>query len=183
MLLSGANGLSLLDVATGTLSPLVEGGSSDAQTFLPSGTAVSFARGNDLYTARIIDGHVERFTFDGSETMYNGTLDWVYNEEIAIRTAQLAYSWSPDGRWFLLMRSDDAPVASYPIESFETDPPTAFSTPWSTWTSRTRWMKSMNSRMRMATKFRAATTPASGRGIVCGSLTPSPGWARNAIRN
>jgi dipeptidyl-peptidase 4 len=132
ILLSGANALWLLDVATGTLSSLAEGGSTDAQAFVPSGTAVSFVRGNDLYTARIRDGHVERFTFDGSETIYNGTLDWVYNEEIATRTAQPAYSWSPDGQWLLLMRTDDRPVASYPITSFETDPPTTLFTRYPT---------------------------------------------------
>lgn len=132
MLLSGGNGLSLLDVATGTLDSLIEGGSTDAQAFLPSGTAVSFVRGNDLYTLRISDGHISRFTFDGSETIYNGTLDWVYNEEIATRTAQPAYSWSPDGQWLLLMRTDDGPVASYPITSFETDPPTTLFTRYPT---------------------------------------------------
>ena len=132
ILLSGANALWLLDVATGTLSSLVEGGSTDAQAFLPSGTAVSFVRANDLYTARISDGQVARFTFDGSETIYNGTLDWVYNEEIATRTAQPAYSWSPDGHWLLLMRTDDGPVASYPITSFKTDPPTTLFTRYPT---------------------------------------------------
>lgn len=132
ILLSGANALWLLDVATGTLNPLAQGGPTDALAFLPSGTAVSFVRGNDLYTARITDGHVARFTSDGSETIYNGTLDWVYNEEIATRTAQPAYSWSPDGRWLLLMRTDDGPVASYPITSFVTDPPTTLFTRYPT---------------------------------------------------
>ncbi|MFI5398252.1 MAG: DPP IV N-terminal domain-containing protein [Candidatus Binatia bacterium] len=132
ILLSGANALWLLDVATGTLSPLAEGGATDAQAFLPSGTAVSFVRGNDLYTARISDGHIARFTLDGSDTIYNGTLDWVYNEEIATRTAQPAYSWSPDGQWLLLMRTDDGPVATYPITSFVTDPPTTLFTRYPT---------------------------------------------------
>jgi dipeptidyl-peptidase-4 len=132
MLLSGATALWLLDVATGTLNSLAAGSPTDAPAFLPSGTSVSFVRGNDLYTARISDGHVARFTFDGSDTIYNGTLDWVYNEEIATRTAQPAYSWSPDGRWLLLMRTDDGPVASYPITSYATDPPTELFTRYPT---------------------------------------------------
>ncbi len=132
LLLSGTNALWLLDVDTGTLTSFVEGGAVDAPAFLPSGAAVSFVRENDLYTARINDGAVERFTFDGSNTIYNGTLDWVYNEEFATRVAQPAYAWSSDGEWLFLMRTDDGPVASYPITSFETDPPTTLFTRYPT---------------------------------------------------
>ena len=132
ILLSGASALWLLDIEVGTLKPLAEGGTVDAPAFFPSGEAVSFVRENDLYTARISDGLVERFTFDGSDTIYNGTLDWVYNEEFATRVAQPAYAWSPDGNWLFLMRTDDDPVANYPITSFETDPPTTLLTRYPT---------------------------------------------------
>lgn len=132
MLLSGADCLWVFDIAAGTLSQVAAGGSINAPAFLPSGSAISYVQKNDFYTARVSDGHVERFTLDGSDIIYNGTLDWVYNEEIATRVAQPAYLWSPDGKWLLLMRTDDGPVASYPITSFATDPPTVFYTRYPT---------------------------------------------------
>jgi dipeptidyl-peptidase-4 len=123
LLLSGADALWLLDVETGALDSIALGGSSDAMAFLPSGAALSFIRGNDLYTARIRDGAVDRLTFDGSDTVYNGRLDWVYDEEFATRVAQPAYAWSPDGKWLLAMRTDDGKVPTYPVASFATEPP------------------------------------------------------------
>jgi dipeptidyl-peptidase-4 len=123
LLLSGADALWLLDAETGALASIAPGGSSDAMAFLPSGAALSFIRGNDLYTARIGDGAVDRLTFDGSETVYNGRLDWVYDEEFATRVAQPAYAWSPDGKWLLAMRTDDGKVPNYPVASFATEPP------------------------------------------------------------
>ncbi len=67
-------------------------------TFSPEGLQVAYAQGNDLYRVALADGAVTRLTFDGSETVFNGTLDWVYNEELATRSAQPAYAWSPDGK-------------------------------------------------------------------------------------
>ena len=66
-------------------------------TFSPDGWRVAYAQNNDLYMVEVAGGAVTRLTFDGSETVFNGTLDWVYNEELATRSAQPAYAWSPDG--------------------------------------------------------------------------------------
>ena len=50
-------------------------------------------------------GKIQRLTTDGGETVFNGALDWVYNEELATRAAQPAYAWSPDGNWLLYLLS------------------------------------------------------------------------------
>jgi len=110
MLLTGEKALWLLDVDSGRLDSLVEGAAKTAVAFSPTGDAVSFVQDNDLYVIRIGDGQVQRLTTDGSDTIFNGTLDWVYNEEFATRVAQPAYAWSPDGKWLLFLRLDDEGV-------------------------------------------------------------------------
>jgi dipeptidyl-peptidase-4 len=78
---------------------------------------------NDLYVAGLADGQVRRLTTNGSEAVFNGCLDWVYNEELATRAAQPGYAWSPDGRWLMYMSLDDSAVQNDPITDYRTDPP------------------------------------------------------------
>ena len=79
---------------------------------------------NDLYTVRVNDGQVQRLTTDGGETVFNGALDWVYNEELATRAAQPAYAWSPDGSWLIYLRLDESAVQNDPVTDYRPVPPT-----------------------------------------------------------
>jgi len=125
MLLAGDDYLWLLQVGTGELRQLVEAGASrTAMMFSPSGLQVSFVRDNDLYIVGIGDGLEQRITFDGSDAVFNGCLDWVYNEELATRSAQPGYAWSPDSKWLIYMRLDDSRVQNDPITDYSTVPPT-----------------------------------------------------------
>jgi dipeptidyl-peptidase-4 len=58
-----------------------------------------------------------RLTRDGGELVFNGRLDWVYEEELASRSGK-AYAWSPDGSALAYLRLDDAPVPAYPLVDF-----------------------------------------------------------------
>jgi dipeptidyl-peptidase-4 len=124
LLLTGEKALWLLDVDTGGLKSLAEGEAKTAVAFAPSGDMVSYVQDNDLYTIRIADNQIQRLTTDGSDTVFNGTLDWVYTEEFATRVAQPAYAWSPDGRWLLYLRLDDEGVQQHPVTDFRPVPPT-----------------------------------------------------------
>lgn len=125
LLLAGEDALWRLDVTSGTLQQVIAGGDDKtALMFLPSGKSVAFAQDNDLYTVAMDEGRVQRLTTDGSETIFNGTLDWVYNEELATRAAQPAYAWSPDERWLLYLRIVDDMVQQHPITDFRPIPPT-----------------------------------------------------------
>ena len=51
-------------------------------SFSPNGRRVAYVRDNDLYFFDLDTGRETRITRDGSETLLNGTLSWVYWEEV-----------------------------------------------------------------------------------------------------
>lgn len=77
----------------------------------PDGARVAFRRGHDLYTLEIANRELTRLTDDGSATLLNGELDWVYPEELDLGTA---YWWSPDSKHIAYMQFDIAHEFVYP---------------------------------------------------------------------
>jgi dipeptidyl-peptidase-4 len=77
----------------------------------PDGTRVAFRRGHDLYSMEIASRRITRLTEDGSPTLLNGELDWVYPEELDLGTA---YWWSPDSRKIAYLQLDIAREMIYP---------------------------------------------------------------------
>ena len=125
LLLAGDEALWLLDTATGDLKALVAGGGAKTGLmFTPDGTRLSYVQDNDLYVVGIDDGQIQRLTADGGETVFNGGLDWVYNEELATRAAQPAYAWSADGQWLIYLRLDESAVHSDPVTDYRPVPAT-----------------------------------------------------------
>jgi len=76
----------------------------------PDARQVAFVRDNDLYVTDLASGEERRLTSDGSETIINGTTDWVYEEELDLRDA---FRWSPDGSRIAYWRFDQGPVRTY----------------------------------------------------------------------
>ncbi len=119
ILFVGGNDLWIYDVQTGTARRLTHDDAvKELPTFSPAGDRVAFVEENDLYVVEISTGRVTRLTRDGSATVYNGKLDWVYEEELANRAGSPAYQWSPDGKMIAYLRLDDGPVPQYPITSY-----------------------------------------------------------------
>jgi dipeptidyl-peptidase-4 len=77
----------------------------------PDGTRVAFRRGHDLYSLEIATKSVTQLTRDGSPTLLNGQLDWVYPEELDLGTA---YWWSPDSHKIAYMQFDVSHEFIYP---------------------------------------------------------------------
>jgi dipeptidyl-peptidase 4 len=77
----------------------------------PDGARVAFRRGHDLYTLDLASRQVTRLTEDGSATLLNGELDWVYPEELDLGTA---YWWSPDSKHIAYLQLDVAREMVYP---------------------------------------------------------------------
>ncbi|MCB1281831.1 MAG: DPP IV N-terminal domain-containing protein, partial [Salinibacterium sp.] len=77
--------------------------------FSPNGLRLAYVRDNDLYVYEIQSGLERRITTDGSKTILNGTLSWVYWEEIFGRQ-DLGYWWSEDSTALAFLRTDESPV-------------------------------------------------------------------------
>jgi dipeptidyl-peptidase-4 len=77
----------------------------------PDGLRVAFRRGHDLYSLDIATLQLARLTDDGSATLLNGELDWVYPEELDLSTA---YWWSPDSKNIAYMQFDISHEFVYP---------------------------------------------------------------------
>ena len=80
--------------------------------FSPDATRVGYVRGNNVYVERLDDGRVTQLTSDGSETIINGTSDWVYEEEFGVRDG---FRWSPDGRSIAYWQFDSAGVGIFSL--------------------------------------------------------------------
>lgn len=81
--------------------------------FSPNGDKLAFIRGADLYFSDLKTGKVTRLTEGGSDVILNGTLPWVYWEEIFGRT-DLGYWWSPDSQQLVYLHSDESKVGVIP---------------------------------------------------------------------
>lgn len=86
--------------------------------FSPNGEFLAYVKANDLYTYDIKGGKETRLTFDGSETILNGTLSWVYWEEIFGRT-DIAYWWSDDSKAITYFQTDESQVGTIYFSDFE----------------------------------------------------------------
>ncbi len=99
------------DAATAEWKRLTETPEEEASAaFSPDGRWVSFIRGSDLYAVERESGREVRLTRDGSDTLLNGRLSWVYWEEI-YGHAELPYRWSPDSGAIAYLQTDDSPVS------------------------------------------------------------------------
>ncbi|MGB7926173.1 MAG: S9 family peptidase [Pyrinomonadaceae bacterium] len=84
----------------------------------PDGQAVAFVRNNDLYAYDLKANKENRLTTDGSETMLNGTLSWVYWEEVFGRH-DTGYWWSKDSKSIAYMQTDESPVSVSTYTDFQ----------------------------------------------------------------
>jgi dipeptidyl-peptidase-4 len=101
----------LLDIKHGTVTRVTETKEEEKSVnFSPDGLDLAFVRGNDLYTYNVTQRKESRLTEDGSETILNGTLSWVYWEEVFGRR-DIGYWWSPDSRSIAYLRTDESGVS------------------------------------------------------------------------
>lgn len=110
MLIAVQGDLFLLHVDTGKWEQLTATAEVERDPKLsPDGHFVSFRREHDLYCLEVATKKTTRLTTDGSATLWNGELDWVYPEELNLSTA---HWWSPDSRQIAYLQFD---VAREPI--------------------------------------------------------------------
>jgi dipeptidyl-peptidase 4 len=105
----------VLDLGSGKLRKL--GGSAPESSlmfaqFSPDGRSVAYVRANNIYIEDIETDAVRPLTTDGSQTLINGTSDWINEEELDIRNG---FRWSPDGRSIAYWQFDTTGVGIYTL--------------------------------------------------------------------
>ncbi len=90
----------------------------ESATFSPDGTRIAYVRKSDLWTIERASGRETRLTTSGTEHVFNGKLDWVYEEELANRRGSPAYEWAPDSSAIAYLRLDENRVPVFPVVDF-----------------------------------------------------------------
>ena len=81
-------------------------------TFSPDGRRVAYVCHNNLFVQSLDNLRVTQLTKDGSETIINGTSDWVYEEEFDLRDA---FRWSPDGNYIAYWQFDTSGMREFKL--------------------------------------------------------------------
>jgi len=115
---SGLADFYLYDVQTKALRLAVK----DARTaeLAPDGSIVGFERGGNMYVYDLAGSAERPLTTDGTDSIFNGVHDWVYEEEFG--EAQ-AWKWSPDSRYIAYWQTDERQVPFVQLTNYEGQPP------------------------------------------------------------
>jgi len=113
MLFDSLGQLWLFDLGTQTAVQFTSGSDpSEAPQFSPDSKHVAYLRKHNLFV-RSISGEDERqLTHDTGDDLLNGEIDWVYAEELGVRSN---YFWSPDSKQIVFMHMDESKVPTYPL--------------------------------------------------------------------
>lgn len=103
----------ILDLGGGPLRQL--GGPAEPSrmmfaTFSPDGRQVAYVYRNNLFVQNLTDLAITQLTHDGSDTVINGTADWVNEEEFHLRHG---FRWSPDNQRIAYWQFDTSYVPQY----------------------------------------------------------------------
>jgi dipeptidyl-peptidase-4 len=107
-----------LDLASDKLYKL--GGDVEPSTmmfakFSPDGHRVAYVHERNLFVQDLNDLRITQLTTKSSDTIINGTSDWVYEEEFGLRDG---YRWSPDGNSIAYWQFDTEGVRDFSLINY-----------------------------------------------------------------
>src|SRR6266567_7235056 len=86
--------------------------SSGDPKFSPDGRHLAYVRKHNLYVRPASGKEEKALTKDTGDNLFNGDIDWVYAEELGVRSN---YFWSPDSKDIVFLHMDESKVPIYPI--------------------------------------------------------------------
>jgi len=106
------------DIRSGSLRQL--GGDADESKlmfakFTPDGNSVGYVYRRNIYVQNLKTMRIKQLTKSGSETIINGTADWVYEEEFHLRDG---FSFSPDGKYIAYWNFDTEGVREFQLVNY-----------------------------------------------------------------
>jgi dipeptidyl-peptidase-4 len=114
-----ADDLFLLDLPASRFERLTRTAEKESIPRLsPDGRRLAFVRGNDLFVLDLASRTESRLTGDGSDSVLNGALSWVYWEEV-FGHEDAGFWWSADGSAIAFLRTDESAVSSVGFVDFK----------------------------------------------------------------
>lgn len=89
--------------------------------FSPDNSHVAYVRKHNLYVRPVRGSGEKQLTKDTDSNLLNGDIDWVYAEELGVRSN---YFWSPDSKQIVFLHMDETNVPVYPITDWMPAHPT-----------------------------------------------------------
>ncbi|KAG4306536.1 hypothetical protein PORY_000524 [Pneumocystis oryctolagi] len=111
----------IYEIRTKKLTPLIQESPNieiSYATWGPTGHSLAYVYQNNLYIKKNM-GNAKQITFDGSDSIFNGIPDWVYEEEVL--SSNYALWWSPDSKYLCFMRTDDTHVNNFSLPFYTED--------------------------------------------------------------
>ena len=94
---------------------------SNDPKFSPDGKTLTYVRKHNLYARSVESDNEKQLTDDKDEDLLNGEVDWVYAEELDVRSN---YFWSPNGKDIVFLQMNEKSVPTYPITDWMPTHPT-----------------------------------------------------------
>lgn len=101
---------------------LPEGEKNDTE-YSPNERYAAYTRANDLYVFDLEQMKELRLTEDGSVSILNGRMTWVYWEELHYRRGWGAFIWSPNNDALAYLQFNEQGVSTYPVTDFSNPVP------------------------------------------------------------
>jgi dipeptidyl-peptidase 4 len=89
--------------------------------FSPDGSKLAYTRKHNLFVHPVNGKGERQLTRDTGDNLFNGDIDWVYAEELGVRSN---YFWSPDSKEIVFLHMDETNVPTYPITDWMPTHPT-----------------------------------------------------------